>query len=85
MSKQSPSHTRWATRRAKKHRLLPHIGSITDDVVLPIGWIVGVVRNLISAGDMGVRQITKRQQILAASAYPAFSNAASPVSPSGHL
>ena len=51
MSIQSQSQSRWATRRAEKHRRLARVASIADGMVLPTGRIVDVLQALVAPGD----------------------------------
>ncbi|SAK45639.1 malonate decarboxylase subunit alpha [Caballeronia calidae] len=62
MSSQSPTHSRWATRRAEKHRRLARVASIADGNVLPAGRIVDVLQNLIAAGDRVVVEGNNQKQ-----------------------
>lgn len=60
MSSQSPS--RWATRRAEKHRRLARVASIADGMVLPTERIVDVLQNLIAPGDRVVVEGNNQKQ-----------------------
>jgi malonate decarboxylase alpha subunit len=62
MSSQSPSQSRWATRRAEKHRRLARVASIADGVVLPTDRIVDVLQNLIAPGDRVVVEGNNQKQ-----------------------
>lgn len=62
MSSQSPSPSRWATRRAEKHRRLARVSSIADGVVLPAERIVDVLQNLIAPGDRVVVEGNNQKQ-----------------------
>jgi malonate decarboxylase alpha subunit len=62
MSSQSPSHSRWATRRAEKHRRLARVASIADGVVLPTTRIVEVLQKLIVPGDRVVVEGNNQKQ-----------------------
>ncbi|MDR5750090.1 MULTISPECIES: malonate decarboxylase subunit alpha [unclassified Caballeronia] len=62
MSSQSPSPSRWATRRAEKHRRLARVSSIADGVVLPAERIVDVLQSLIASGDRVVVEGNNQKQ-----------------------
>ncbi|SAL17161.1 malonate decarboxylase subunit alpha [Caballeronia telluris] len=62
MSCQSPSPSRWATRRAEKHRRLARVSSIADGMVLPAERIVDVLQNLIAPGDRVVVEGNNQKQ-----------------------
>ncbi|WP_168789989.1 malonate decarboxylase subunit alpha [Paraburkholderia aromaticivorans] len=62
MSSQSPSHSRWATRRAEKHRRIASVASIADGVVLPSDRIVEVLQTLIASGDRVVVEGNNQKQ-----------------------
>ncbi|CDY74925.1 Malonate decarboxylase alpha subunit [Caballeronia glathei] len=62
MSTQSPSQTRWATRRAEKHRRLARVASIADGPVLPQERIVDVLQSLIAPGDRVVVEGNNQKQ-----------------------
>ena len=47
MSSQSQTQSRWATRRAEKHRRLAQVASIADGMVLPTERIVDVLKMII--------------------------------------
>lgn len=62
MSSQSPSHSRWATRRAEKHRRLAPIAEIAQGKVLPTGRMVDVLQFLIAPGDRVVVEGNNQKQ-----------------------
>ncbi|MFM0336926.1 malonate decarboxylase subunit alpha [Paraburkholderia fungorum] len=62
MSSQSHSQSRWATRRAEKHRRLARVASIVDGVVLPTERIVDVLQSLIAPGDRVVVEGNNQKQ-----------------------
>ena len=62
MSSQIQSQSRWATRRAEKHRRLARVASIADGVVLPTDRIVDVLQNLIAPGDRVVVEGNNQKQ-----------------------
>ncbi|HYS64397.1 MAG TPA: malonate decarboxylase subunit alpha [Paraburkholderia sp.] len=62
MSSQSQSPSRWATRRAEKHRRLARVVSIADGVVLPTDRIVDVLQALIAPGDRVVVEGNNQKQ-----------------------
>ncbi len=62
MSSQSQSPSRWATRRAEKHRRLARVVSIVDGVVLPTDRIVDVLQALIAPGDRVVVEGNNQKQ-----------------------
>ncbi|CAB3726014.1 malonate decarboxylase subunit alpha [Paraburkholderia rhynchosiae] len=62
MSSQSSSQSRWATRRAEKHRRLARVASIADGVVLPTERIVDVLQSLIAPGDRVVVEGNNQKQ-----------------------
>ncbi|MFP3563494.1 malonate decarboxylase subunit alpha [Paraburkholderia sp. SIMBA_030] len=62
MSGQSQSRSRWATRRAEKHRRLARVASIADGVVLPADRIVEVLQALIAPGDRVVVEGNNQKQ-----------------------
>ncbi|MFM0060925.1 malonate decarboxylase subunit alpha [Paraburkholderia phytofirmans] len=62
MSCQSQSPSRWATRRAEKHRRLARVASIADGVVLPTDRIVDVLQALIAPGDRVVVEGNNQKQ-----------------------
>ncbi|MFM0397602.1 malonate decarboxylase subunit alpha [Paraburkholderia phytofirmans] len=62
MSRQSQSPSRWATRRAEKHRRLARVASIADGVVLPTDRIVDVLQALIAPGDRVVVEGNNQKQ-----------------------
>jgi malonate decarboxylase alpha subunit len=62
MSRQRLSHSRWATRRAEKHRRLARVASIANGVVLPADRIVDVLQSLIAPGDRVVVEGNNQKQ-----------------------
>ena len=62
MSTQSQPPSRWATRRAEKHRRLARVASIADGVVLPTERIVDVLQALIAPGDRVVVEGNNQKQ-----------------------
>ena len=62
MSCQNQSRSRWATRRAEKHRRLACVASIADGAVLPTDRIVDVLQNLIAPGDRVVVEGNNQKQ-----------------------
>ena len=62
MSSQIQSQSRWATRRAEKHRRLARVASIADGVVLPTDRIVDALQNLIAPGDRVVLEGDNQKQ-----------------------
>ncbi|KAK48629.1 malonate decarboxylase subunit alpha [Caballeronia jiangsuensis] len=62
MSSQSQSQSRWATRRAEKHRRLARVASIADGMVLPTERIVDVLQALVAPGDRVVVEGNNQKQ-----------------------
>jgi malonate decarboxylase alpha subunit len=62
MSSQSQSQSRWATRRAEKHRRLARVSSIADGMILPTDRIVDVLQSLIAPGDRVVVEGNNQKQ-----------------------
>ncbi|MDR6448829.1 malonate decarboxylase alpha subunit [Paraburkholderia terricola] len=62
MSGQSQSSSRWATRRAEKHRRLARVAAIADGAVLPAERIVDVLQALIAPGDHVVVEGNNQKQ-----------------------
>lgn len=62
MSSPNPSESRWATRRAEKHRRLSRVASVADGIVLPTERIVDVLQNLIAPGDRVVVEGNNQKQ-----------------------
>ena len=62
MSSQSQFPSRWATRRAEKHRRIARVASIADGAVLPTDRIVEVLQNLIAPGDRVVLEGNNQKQ-----------------------
>jgi malonate decarboxylase alpha subunit len=62
MSSQKHSPSRWATRRAEKHRRIASVASIADGVVLPTDRIVEVLQTLIAPGDRVVLEGNNQKQ-----------------------
>jgi malonate decarboxylase alpha subunit len=62
MSSQSQTQSRWATRRAEKHRRLAQVASIADGMVLPTERIVDVLQALVAPGDRVVVEGNNQKQ-----------------------
>ncbi|SEF05888.1 malonate decarboxylase alpha subunit [Burkholderia sp. WP9] len=62
MSSQSQTQSRWATRRAEKHRRLARVASIADGMVLPTEGIVEVLQALVAPGDRVVVEGNNQKQ-----------------------
>ncbi|MFM0551184.1 malonate decarboxylase subunit alpha [Paraburkholderia sediminicola] len=62
MSSQSQTPSRWATRRAEKHRRLARVASIADGMVLPTERIVDVLQALVAPGDRVVVEGNNQKQ-----------------------
>lgn len=62
MSSQEPPQSRWATRRAEKHRRLARVTAIADGVAVPTDRLVDVLRTLIAPGDRVVVEGNNQKQ-----------------------
>src|SRR5437867_3969357 len=56
------SDSRWATRRAEKHRRLARVSSMADGVVIPTDRIVAALEKLIAPGDRVVVEGNNQKQ-----------------------
>jgi len=62
MPDQTQTPSRWATRRADKHRRLARVASIADGMVLPTDRIVDVLQALVAPGDRVVVEGNNQKQ-----------------------
>jgi malonate decarboxylase alpha subunit len=62
MASPIPPNSRWATRRAEKHRRLEQVRSIAHGAVIPTDRIVGALEKLIAPGDRVVLEGNNQKQ-----------------------